>query len=253
MKDVPEKRQVDIDGHRLTYTVTGCGRPAVVLINGLGVPLRAWDKLYPGITALGTVVTYDRPGIGRSSPPRVPQTGETVVRMLHRLLAETGIEGPYVLIGHSIGGLYANLFARLYPGDVAGVMMLEATAPDDVDAFELHQTRVARLIDAVFDLFTRHQPNHERNNIKESVAQLSSAPAFPEIPVCVVSGEKTMPAWLVSSVAARLRAENQAALARLSPQGWQVIASESGHFPQISEPALVVRAIEQVVSAAAIR
>jgi len=251
MKNLPEQQPIEIDGHKLTYTVSGSGRPAIVLINGMGVSLTAWNKLFPEIEKLGTVIAYDRPGVGKSSRPQAAQTAATAVQMLRCMLSKIGIGGPYILVGHSIGGLYANLFARLYPEDVAGVMMLEATAPEDVGSLELHQTKVARVINAVFDLFTRRQPNHERNHVTESVTQLSAAPAFPEIPVCVVSGEKALPAWLVSPEAVRLRTKNQAALAQLSPRGWQVIASASGHYPQLSEPELVADVLAQLVSAAA--
>lgn len=170
--------------------------------------------------------------------------------MLRLLLDEIGVEEPYILAGHSFGGLYANLFARLYPDAVAGVMMLEATAPEDVGMMKLHHTKLARALNAMLGCFARHDPNGELNNETETVAQLSAAPAFPDVPLCVVSGGKALPAWLVAPEAIRLRAKNQASLALLSSQAWHVIASRSGHFPRISEPALVVSALAQVVSAA---
>jgi pimeloyl-ACP methyl ester carboxylesterase len=250
MKNHPKMHHMDVDGQKLAYTFTGSGRPTIVLINGLGVPLSAWNSLYPGLEKLGTVVAYDRSGVGGSSPPLVPQTGDVVVRMLRRLLVEAGAEGPYVLVGHSFGGLYANLFARQHPNDVAGVMFLEATAPEDVAMMKRHQGKVSRALNAMFSVFSRPGPNSELSNEAETVAQLIAAPAFPNVPLCVVSGGKAFPSWLVAPEAARLRAENQASLALLSPQGRHVIALQSRHFPQITEPALVVSSIEQVVSAA---
>jgi pimeloyl-ACP methyl ester carboxylesterase len=250
MKNPPKKRQINVDGQKVAYTVIGGGRLTIVLINGLGAPLNAWNDLYPEIEKLGTVVAYDRLGVGGSSLPLVPQTGEVVVRMLRNLLTAIGVKGPYVLVGHSFGGLYANLFARLYPNDVAGVVLLEATAPEDVSMMKLHQGKVSRALNALLSLFVRHNPNGELSNETETVAQLFAAPVFPQVPLCVVSGGKAPPAWLAERAAIRARAENQASLALLSSQGLHVIAPDSGHFPQISEPALVVSAIAQVVSAA---
>ena len=252
MKNPQKKHQVDVDGQKVAYTVTGGGRLTIVLINGLGAPLSAWNDLYPEIEKLGTVVAYDRLGVGGSSLPLVPQTGAVVVRLLRRLLSEIGGGGPYILVGHSFGGLYANLFARLYPNDVAGVVLLEATAPEDVSMMKLHQGKVSRALNAMLSFFARPNPNSELSNEAATVAQLFAAPAFPPVPLCVVSGGKVPPAWLAAPVAIRLRAENQASLALLSSQGRRVIAPDSGHFPQISEPALVVSAIAQVVSAASI-
>ena len=211
MKNLPKKRQVDIDGQNFAYTVAGAGRPTIVLINGLGMPFNAWNDLHPEIEKLGTVVAYNRLGVGGSSLPLLPQTGEVVVQMLRRLLQKIGAEGPYVLVGHSFGGLYANLFARLYPTEVSGVVLLEATAPEDVSMMKLHQGKVARALNAIFSFFARHDPNDELSNETETVAQLFAAPTFPDVPLCVVSGGKVPPAWLAAPVATRLRAEHQVA------------------------------------------
>lgn len=246
LKNLPNKLYVNIEGQKLAYTVVGAGKPAIVLINGSGGPLEAWYKLYPEIKSLGTVVAYDRPGIGGSSRPLVPQTGEEVVRTLNLLLKEIGIEGPYLLVGHSFGGLHANLFARLYPDQVAGVVFLEATAPEDVGMMKIHQGRVQRAINSLLSLFSRPDPNHEISNEMHTVTQLSTAPAFPDVPLVVISGGKTPPTMLASAQAMVLRATNQEKLARLSPRGHRIVATRSGHFPQMSEPDIVLNAIASV-------
>ncbi|PTL81169.1 alpha/beta fold hydrolase [Vitiosangium sp. GDMCC 1.1324] len=247
MKNLPQRREVTIEGRRLTYSVAGQGKPPIVLINGAGGPLEGWYKLYPAIEKLGTVVAYDRPGVGGSSRPTEPQTGEVVVRTLRRLLHELGIEGPYVMVGHSFGGLFANLFARLYPKDVMGVVFLEATAPDDIGMMKAHQSRAQRVMNGALNFFSRPEPNDEISNEARTVAQIAEAPAFPDVPLRVVSGGKTPPGWLTSAEALRLRARHQEALASLSSQGERIVADRSGHFPQMSQPELVLDAIAQVV------
>ncbi|MFY0569864.1 alpha/beta fold hydrolase [Archangium lansingense] len=250
MKHLPKKREAVVDGQKLTYMLVGQGAPAIVLLNGAGGPLEGWYRLYPEIEKLGTVVAYDRPGVGGSPRPLEPQTGHTVVRTLWNLLRELGVKPPYVLVGHSFGGLHANLFARLYPNDVAGVVFLEAAAPDDIGMMKTHQSTAQRIVNGMLNLFSRPDPNDEVSNEQQTVTQLNAAAAFPNVPLCVISGGKTPPGWMSSPQALQLRAQHQDALARLSPRGHQIIASGSGHFPQMTEPGVVIQAIENVVKAA---
>lgn len=249
MKNLPEKRRVTINGQEIAYTIGGQGQPTVILINGAGGPLEGWFRLYPTITSLCTVVSYDRPGAGASARPTVPQTGAVAVHLLHSLLREIGAVAPYVLVAHSFGGLYANLFARLYPHEVGAVIFLEATAPDDVLLTKQHQTGPQRWINGLLGLFSKPDPNGEVTHEATTVAQLGAAPAFPNIPVKVLSGGKIPPGWMASPQAQRLRARHQQALAALSPQGEHIIAPGSGHFPQMSEPQLVIDVIARVLAA----
>ncbi|MCE3274112.1 MAG: hypothetical protein K0S57_4509, partial [Ramlibacter sp.] len=116
---------------RLSYMLSGRGTPAVVLFSGAGVSLQGWEPLYPGIERRGTVFGWNRFGMQGSDAPGDRQTGAGVVGALRELLSYAGVQPPYVLVAHSLGGLFANLYARLYPAEVAGVLFLEATHPDD--------------------------------------------------------------------------------------------------------------------------
>ena len=245
LKNLPLKRTHAIDGCNITYTVAGQGTPTIVLINGAGGPLEGWYKLYPEVEALGTVVAYNRPGIGGSSRPLVPETGEVVVHTLHRLLKEIDAHAPYVLVGHSFGGLHANLFARLYPKEVGGVILLDATAPDDVVSMKAYQSPWQRLISRVMRRMFGFDPNNEINNEEHTVKQISQAPTFPNVPLQVISGGqiKGLPSEAINK-----RAQNQATLSRLSPQGHHTIAAQSGHFPQMTEPTLVLDIIARVIA-----
>jgi len=247
MKNLPPQRTHTIDGCKITYTVAGQGIPTIVLINGAGGPIEGWYKLYPEIEALGTVVAYNRPGVGGSSRPLVPQTGEIVVQTLHRLLKEIDAHAPYVLVGHSFGGLHANLFARLYPKEVGGVILLEATAPDDAVGMKAYQSPWQRFISSLMRTMFGSDPNSEVNNEELTVKQISQAPAFPNVPLQVISGGqiKGVPPEAIDK-----RAQNQVTLSQLSPQGHHTIAAQSGHFPQMTEPTLVLDKIAMVVTSA---
>lgn len=246
MKHLPKRREATVDGQRIAYTLAGAGAPAIILINGSGGPIEGWHKLYPQIETLGIVFAYDRPGVGGSPRPVQAQTGEVVVRTLRQLLQQVGVASPYVLVGHSFGGLHANLFARLHPQETAGVVFLEATAPEDVGAMKNHQTMLQRAANGVLGLLWRPEPHGEVRHERRTIEQIAAAPPFPQVPLCVLSGGKTLPAWMVDPRAKALRDRNQQALVQLSSRGERLIAAASGHFPQLSEPALVLQAIRRV-------
>ena len=115
---------------RLTYMLSGEGPANLVLFSGAGVSLQGWEALYPDIEKLGPVFAWNRFGMQGSDAAKERQTGTVVVASLRELLGYVGLQPPYVLVAHSLGGLFANLYARLYPQDVAGVLFLEATHPD---------------------------------------------------------------------------------------------------------------------------
>ena len=239
------KKMADIQGQLLEYRCNGSGRPPIVLINGAGGPMEGWYKIYPKLESISTVFAYNRPGIGGSGKPVCPQTGDRVIATLRALLNVSGLQPPYLLVGHSIGGLYVNLFCRWFPEEVAGVVWLDATSPEDV--LEISSARGAGqvFLENVLDfLFKRHE-NDEIMHIHKTVEQIHSSAAFPNIPHITISGGK--PFWLMSEKVRAIRARNQQSLAGLSPQGKQLIAARSGHLPQLSEPDLVVDAIRDVL------
>jgi len=235
---------------RMSYIVSGRGAPTLVLFNGAGVSLEGWRALYPSIERLGTVFAWNRLGVKGSDVPRAAQTGAVVVAALRELLVHAGLAPPYVLVAHSLGGLYANLFARLHPAEVGGVMFLEATHPRDHEVLKKHETAFAQGIAKVLSLpqkvFNRNL-HAEIEWIGETVRQLAAAQPFPDVPVAVVTGGNAPPAWMMSPAAVGARRAHQQALARLSPRGEQLIAQESGHFPQLTQPQVVLQALERLV------
>jgi pimeloyl-ACP methyl ester carboxylesterase len=231
----------------LRFSLSGQRCPTIVMLNGSGGALEGWHRLFPEIEALGTVVTYDRPGVGGSGRPREAQLGTTVVLQLRALLREIGAKPPFLLVGHSFGGLHANLFARLYPSETCGVLFLEATAPDDVLNTKRYRSGLQRAIAGLLERFSPLDPYDEVSNEAETVAEIAEVPVFPTIPVTVISGGKRLPRWMVSSAALRERERNQEGLARLSPLGERVIAKGSAHFPQMSEPQLVLDELAKLI------
>jgi pimeloyl-ACP methyl ester carboxylesterase len=214
------------------------------------VTLEGWQALYPGIERLGTVFAWNRFGIQGSGEPRPAQNGAVVVASLRELLAYAGLQPPYVLVAHSFGGLYANLFARLHPDEVAGVLMLEATHPRDHEVLRMDEAHVLRSLRKVLQLpegLFRENLHSEIEAVGHVVEEVRAAGAFPDVPVTVITGGMPPPKWIMPPAALEARLAHQRELARLSGQGEHVLAEKSGHFPQLTEPGLVLDALARLV------
>jgi len=248
--ELPPRQRLQTRAGTLEYVVSGNGAPTIVLLNGAGVTLEGWRALYPDIERLGTVFAWNRFGVKDSDSPRLAQTGAVVVASLRELLRYAGLAPPYVLVGHSIGGLYANLFSRLHPAEVAGVLFIEATHPRDQEMLKEHKTRLGKTLENVLSLpqrLFRANLHSEIDSVPETVDEIAAAGPFPPVPVAVVTGGAAPPKWLMAAAALRSRQHHQQELARLSPQGEQIIAAHSGHFPQLTEPALVLSALRRLI------
>jgi pimeloyl-ACP methyl ester carboxylesterase len=122
-------RLVDIGGHGLHLHCTGSGGPTVVLEPGGGEMSSNLAWITPAVARDTRVCVYDRAGRGWSEPAATPQDGARTAVDLHALLHRADVPGPYVLAGHSFGGLYALAFAARYPDEVAGMVLVDSTAP----------------------------------------------------------------------------------------------------------------------------
>jgi pimeloyl-ACP methyl ester carboxylesterase len=126
-------RLVEVDGHQLHLDCSGSGAPTVVLDAGLGDSAVTWALVQPEVAAFTRVCSYDRPGLGWSAEADVPRDSEHVARQLHELLSNAGIAGPYIIVGHSFGGLNQLVFKSLYPDDVVGMVLVDSSHPDQLE------------------------------------------------------------------------------------------------------------------------
>jgi pimeloyl-ACP methyl ester carboxylesterase len=121
---------VDVGGHRLHLNCAGSGTPTVILEPGHGEVSSAMAWITADVAQDSRVCVYDRAGKGWSDPVDGPQDAVQIATDLHTLLARANVPGPYVLAGHSFGGLYVLTFAAQYPDQVAGLVLLDSTAPN---------------------------------------------------------------------------------------------------------------------------
>jgi pimeloyl-ACP methyl ester carboxylesterase len=222
---------VTVDGRHLGLTCVGSGSPTVVLVGGLRLPAEdVWPPIFDAIRPLTRICVFDRAGMGPSDPqPHTPQTAADVVADLHAALTAAGGAGPFVPVGFSIGGLFVRLYASTYPGEVAGLILVEGAPPGIYGPDVPPDLGVA----APIDFF----PSEE---------QVRAALPSPQVPTVAIVAGKLNPSEIQGTVEETLELEMEQAR-DLSAR--VIIAEESGHFVPLDQPEVVVAAIEDVVAA----
>ncbi len=239
---------VDFGGRALFITCIGTGAPTVVLEAGGGNSADTWAGVQPEIARSTRVCSYDRAGLGQSDPaPAGVRTVQDSVGDLHALLDTAGVSGPYVLVGHSFGGLIVRLYASQYPDEVAGLVLVDGMPPDLLASGLALQPPAER--QETFTIMRGlHPQDPEHLDIIASGVWVMAHPPAP-VPAIVLAagfhgGPGTPPDLAFENLWAELQREQARVLdARL------VSIPEGDHFLQLDRPELVVEAIRQVVEA----
>ena len=240
---------IDVGGYRLFLRCEGEGAPAVVLDAGLGdcTSNGAWQSVESRVAAFTRVCSYDRAGLGRSDPGPAPRTGGRIVEELRALLNAAGIAPPYVLVGHSFGGATMRLFAAHHPGEVAGLVLVDAMNEEG-------RARILALVPAN-EREAVLRGNVEGVDMETIIAELCAAGPLPAIPVVVLSRGQTAlapPGWPPERVERweGIWRELQADLVQRIPGSRQIIAKDSRHYIQRFQPELVTAVIRELVEGA---
>jgi pimeloyl-ACP methyl ester carboxylesterase len=254
---VAGSRLIDVGGGRRLYMRSvGSGGPTVILEPGLGESAREMARLIaPDVARTTTVVVYDRAGHGRSDAE--PAAGADAARDLHVLLERAHVPGPYVLAGHSLGGMFALSFAHRYPAEVGGIVLLDSMHPRQHNAFggmdpllavvpTLARTGLARLLFDRKDGDPTAQARQLVRDVEQMPAELDRAAkltSFANKPLIVLSaGTGSRPGW----------AAQQDDLARLSTGSVHRTVPGATHASLIDDridATLSSRAIRDVVKA----
>jgi pimeloyl-ACP methyl ester carboxylesterase len=267
---------VDIgDGRKMYLECRGTGSPTVILVDGYRGRGDSWSTDFlqpdagrtmvrPGVAAFTRVCSYDRPGtvldentFSRSDPVPQPQTAADAVADLHALLRAAVIPGPYVLVGHSYGGLVVRLYASTYPAEVAGLVLVDALPAVEKFLTPAQWAAYQHLFGQQPDVLAAYR-DLETVDLAASAAQVreaaAAAPLRP-LPLVVLTRVRPfdlpldLPPGFSAEALERAWAAGQAELAALAPGARHVVATESGHGIQQDQPDLVVAAIRQVVDA----
>ncbi|GAA1385804.1 alpha/beta fold hydrolase [Peribacillus frigoritolerans] len=141
-------------------------------------------KILPAISESSSVFSYNRFGVAGSDKLKVSQDGLNIVNTLREALTSVGFESPFLLVGHSLGGLYANLYARLYPNEVAGIVFLESsTKRFSLNEYQGKAVKTINEMFKVFDSLSSHKQFNEVNFVEKTINQIHLTDTFPEIPV----------------------------------------------------------------------
>jgi pimeloyl-ACP methyl ester carboxylesterase len=258
------KGRIDVGGYCLAFEYSGertdQDSPSVVLEAGLGVASDTWDFIWPEITAFTRAFRYDRAGLGQSDPGPHPRTSGLIVDELHTLLKKAEIPGPYVLAGHSFGGLNMQLYASRYSHEVVGLVLIDSAFP-----------KIRSELEALLPLETPNENPalHEYRRYLRDVAAYSSeevdrsacdeqvqAGKIPNsLPLVALSStlhtlppkfSDDFPSDIANRIMLRIQ-ELAAEFVARSSRSTHIIAENSGHFIQIDRPDLVIDAIRQIV------
>jgi pimeloyl-ACP methyl ester carboxylesterase len=239
---------VDIGGRQIFYSSSGKGSPTVILEAGLGDVSGIWDKVQPAVAEFTCVCSYDRAGQGRSDPASTPRTCRDMVDDLHALLAGAKISPPFILVGHSFGGMLVRLYASLYPEEIAGMVLVDAVHEDRDVGFEAVLSEELNARNKAY--LQNPSRNSECVDKLESATQLRAARRVFDFPLVVLTRglpDEADPVW-PSEALQRVETELQLEFLKLSPRSIHIFARKSGHFIQNDEPELVVEAIKQVIT-----
>jgi pimeloyl-ACP methyl ester carboxylesterase len=248
----PSDRIVDVDGAAIRLRCDGdraAGAPLVVLEAGAGNGADTWAKVQPAIGAFARACAYDRPTLVRAGRPR-PDTPapQTVVATLEHLLDAAGERAPYVVVGHSYGGMIARLFASRFPDRVAGVVLVDSSHEEQMRRFaELDPTRSGPPPATKYEAFDMEATSGalaaDRWHASIPLVVLTRSAPPPDAAAGAPTPAQSYAVWL----------DLQRELATRSPRGEHVVATHSGHYIQNDEPALVIDAVRRVVDAASAR
>lgn len=276
-------QRVDIGGLKMHIDCNGEGGPTVILDSGLGDTYISWRKVQPQIAKFVRVCSYDRAGLGYSDSSSRPRTSKDIAEELHALLQATAIAPPYILVGHSMGGFDVRLYASLYRNEVAGMVLVDASHPEQEKRLppELKTLEGSWMREAEFMEYTmpfgiprllglcdddpvaraaecnRHTAREgvaEMRAFAESAAQTAATAPLGDMPLAVLSHDPEKPSADLPADLAKSTNEAwekmQEELAHLSTHGTRTIARNSAHYIQLDRPDVVVDAIRNIVEQA---
>lgn len=266
-------------GRHMFLECTGSGSPTVILVAGQRASADDWaivadgvdsPSVYSLVGADTRVCAYDRPGTpvgeepSRSDPVEQPTTAGDMVSDLHALAGAAGIAEPFVVVGHSAGGLAARLYASTYPNDVSGMVLVDALSEGLQDDMTDEQWSIQKpMLRGDIDASIAEYPALEWIEPDVSFAQMRAAGPMKRMPLIVISADQpigpTIPALKAAGVIGQdvpddfgyitdaAQKKSQADLAASVPGSIHITRTDSGHNVHIEQPALVAEAILDVV------
>jgi pimeloyl-ACP methyl ester carboxylesterase len=240
------QKAFDVGGRSLYLECAGKGSPTVVMDSGLGNTHETWESVAPAVRKLTRTCTYDRANLGKSDSAGKPRTGEDVVGDLHRLLEAAVVRPPYLLVGHSFGGLNVRLFAAQHPAEVSGMVLVDPTPTTFLhDECAFVGAALCRQLRAGWG----PENNPEGLDYVKSSAQVEAAADMPRVPVIVLAAtHHQQEAITDQGVEQRIEALWQQSERQLATEAHgRLIVVPSGHDIQLLKPEAVIAALRSLL------
>lgn len=232
-----------------SLVVAGNGSPTVVFEAGLGHGKRTWGPVFNPVSAVTRSVAYDRAGYGQSEASRQSRDGLQIVLELRAMLQTQGIAPPYVLVGHSLGGTYMKLFAKTFPDEIAGVVLVDARHAEFSQ--RCRQLGVPRLLYDPPEALLAMMSATARTELEAApltLKQTRRAGPFPDVPLIVLTQSNATSRW--PKGLRKVWEASQQSLAKMSRLGRIKVCDDAGHNVHKDRPDVVVQAVLNVVRAA---
>lgn len=214
----------------------------VVFENGLGGKMDWWEKVIPEVSKKATVFAYNRPSYGNSDATTTPRDSEHITAELRALLAAKGLKPPYIMVGHSVGGLYMQHYARRYPDEVKALILVDSTHPKQFDGDGSPDNWPAWFRFVFFNIALTDTGEKEFALIGKSGKDILALPTFDKT-VIVLSALKPMQeSSKLADYANKLRKD----IKNLYPNSKQIWV-DSGHVIPLEKPEAVISAIKEAL------
>lgn len=234
---------INIDGAELYYEYLGEQNdgPTIVFMSGYGWPLENWQPIREDVSTFAKIFMYDRESVGNSSQGNNSKHSLQIVEHLRTLLQKANIKPPFILVGHSFGGVNARLYTNMYPKEIAGVILLESCHEDQNKVMAPLISKEAQ--EGYFAQFHVEGIEGDLTEFEESLEQVRGAD-IGNTPLMVMTG-RTQPIHTTDSMAVWMNFQKE--LATLSTKSKHIIIKEAGHAIHIDKPEAVIEAIREMV------
>lgn len=240
---LPGSKIEKIAGKEVEFVQSDGNTPTVVFENGLGGKFDWWAKIYPEIAKTHASFAYNRPGYGKSSNFEGIHDGSNSVEMLREILKAKNILPPYILVGHSLGGLYFQLWIRKYPEEVAGLVLVDSTHPNQLSG-DGDPQKWSWWVRNLFNLLTSDVEKDEFNNISKTGLDVLSYPPVNVKKNKIIILSATEPEDPNSRLEKDIL-EKKKDFLRLYPGATQIWV-KGGHAIPLNSPEVVIEAIRKV-------
>lgn len=259
----PRGRMIALEAGATHLQCVGTGSPAIVLDSGIGAATFEWARLQPRLAALTTTCSWDRPGYGWSDPIAGARDSTSVANLLHQTLTRAGIAPPYIVAGHSLGGLHARAFAFQFPHQTAALVLVESISkhtppPSSRETLTLAAARALSpfgLMRPLREIFTVRNLPPEIQSAADAFRARPSAYAaasaeLAALPHSLAAADRAcLPQDLpIIVVSARGASDTQRGLVSLSSRTRLIEAATDHHYIQIHDPATLESELAQLVS-----